>query len=224
MEIPLSTQNSSPRLAVFGTGRMGTALVGTLAHHYSDILWVGRDEGDSAEGIERIGVADRVAPADHEDAIQQADIIFLAVWHDQEKELVDRYRELLDGKILVQLANPFTPDFNDFTTPYDTSAAEELAKLIPSAHVVGAFKNIFWVIFDQPVFPEGAADVLVTGDDEAAKATVMRLLDPLPFRVLDGGVLRNNRVIERMTLLSREVAVRYNHYPRVAYRMLGQEN
>ena len=138
-------------------------------------------------------------------------------------ELVKQYRELLAGKILVQLANPFTEDFSDFTTAYDTSAAEQLAELIPTAHIVGAFKNIFWVVFDQPQFPEGIADVLVTGDDEAAKAAVMRLLDPLPFRILDGGALRNNRVIERMTLLSREIAIRYDHYPRVAYRLLGQD-
>ncbi|MEU6582419.1 hypothetical protein [Nocardia sp. NPDC046763] len=109
-------------------------------------------------------------------------------------------------------------------TGYDTSAAKRLAEVIPTAHVVGAFKNIFWVVFDQPQFPEGVSDLLVTGDDDTAKTTVMRLLGPLPFRVLDGGALRNNRVIGRMTLLSREIAVRYDHYPRVAYRLLGQDN
>jgi 8-hydroxy-5-deazaflavin:NADPH oxidoreductase len=39
-----------------------------------------------------------------------------------------------------------------------------------------------------------------------------------------GTWLRNNRVIERMTLLSREIAVRYGHYPRVRYRLLGQDH
>jgi 8-hydroxy-5-deazaflavin:NADPH oxidoreductase len=219
----MSIPTTSP-LAVIGTGRMGSALVGVLSKHHPEILWVGRDDRDAADAIERLGFADRVQPATHEDAMKRADIIFLALWHQDEKELVDRYRGLLDGKILVQLANPFTPDFNDFTTAYDTSAAEQLAELIPTAHVVGAFKNIFWVVFEQPQFPEGVSDLLVTGDDQAAKATVMELLDPLPFRVLDGGVLRNNRVIERMTLLSREIATRYNHYPRVAYRLLGQDN
>ncbi|MFF2147382.1 NADPH-dependent F420 reductase [Kitasatospora sp. NPDC058190] len=220
----MSIPNTSPRLAVIGTGRMGTALAGTLSHHHRDILWASRDERRASDAIRRLGLDDRVQPADHADAIKQADIIFLAIWHQDEKELVDRHRGLLDGKILVQLANPFTPDFTDFTTAYDTSAAEQLAELTPTAHVIGAFKNIFWVVFDQPQFPEGLSDLLVTGDDEAAKAAVIQLLDPLPFRVLDGGALRNNRVIERMTLLSREIAVRYDHYPRVAYRLLGQDH
>jgi 8-hydroxy-5-deazaflavin:NADPH oxidoreductase len=219
----MSIPNTSP-LAVIGTGRMGTALVGALSRHHPEILWAGRDVRRTADAVRRLGLDDRVQPATNEDAIKRADVIFLALWHQDEKELVDRHRGLLDGKILVQLANPFTPDFTDFTTAYDTSAAEELAELIPTAHVVGAFKNIFWVIFEQPHFPEGVSDLLVTGDDEAAKATVTRLLDPLPFRVLDGGVLRNNRVIERMTLLSREIAIRYDHYPRVAYRLLGQDH
>ncbi|MCC9311853.1 NAD(P)-binding domain-containing protein [Kitasatospora sp. RB6PN24] len=203
---------------------MGTALIGALSPHHRHILWASRDERRSADAVRRIGLDDHVRPADHEEAVKQADIIFLAIWHQDELDFVERHREHLAGKTLVQLANPFTADFTDLTTAYDTSAAEQLAEQIPEARVVGAFKNIFWVVFDQPQFPEGVSDLLVTGDDEAAKATVMRLLDPLPFRVLDGGTLRNNRVIERMTLLSREIAVRYDHYPRVAYRLLGQEH
>ncbi|UUZ93119.1 hypothetical protein LJK87_49370 [Paenibacillus sp. P25] len=49
----------------------------------------------------------------------------------------------------------------------------------------------------------------------------MRLLESVPFRVLDGGRLSNNRTIERMTLFEREVALRYGNYPYVSFRMFG---
>jgi predicted dinucleotide-binding enzyme len=52
---------------------------------------------------------------------------------------------------------------------------------------------------------------------------VLDLLAPLPFRTLDAGRLANNRTIERMTLLGRELAVRAGHYPRLAWRLLGGE-
>jgi predicted dinucleotide-binding enzyme len=193
-----------------------------LSDHHDGILWASRDRRRAADAVRNIGLTDRVTPAGHEEAVTGADIVFLAIWHHDELEFVQRYRAQLAGKTIVQLANPFTPDFTDFTTAPDTSAAELLAEAIPQAHIVGAFKNIFWVVFDEPQFPEGQSDLFVTGDSEAAKAAVIDVLTPLPFRVLDGGALRNNRTIERMTLLAREIAIRYDHYPRVAYRLLGQ--
>lgn len=58
------------------------------------------------------------------------------------------------------------------------------------------------------------SDVFVTGDDLQAKERVLRTFRPLPFRFLDAGQLRNNRTIERMTVLARELAVRYDHITR----------
>ena len=54
-------------------------------------------------------------------------------------------------------------------TPWDTSAAEELQRRFPQARVVGAFKNVFWEVFDHPQFGEKMSDVLITGDDEKRK-------------------------------------------------------
>lgn len=145
-----------------------------------------------------------------------------ALWHQHALEFVSEHQRRLQGKIIVDIANPFTEDFTDFTLPETTSAAEELAEAVPGAAVVGALKNTFWVVFDDPQFPEGESDILVTGDDQHAKERVMSVFSDLPFRALDAGRLRNNRTIERMTLLSREIAIRYDHYPRTTWRLLGQ--
>lgn len=209
------------KIAVVGSGRMGTGIIKVLAQAYTDILWAGRNPEKIAAKIAELCLTERVRPVSHQAGLQ-ADVIILTLWHRDTPAFVAQYRSLLAGKILVHIANPFTADFTGFTTAWDRSAAEEFAGMVPEARVVGAFKNTFWTIFDQPSFPEGASDCFVTSDDAAAKGAVMGLLQPLPFRVLDGGGLQNNRVIERMTLFSRELAVRYGHYPRTTWRLLGQ--
>jgi hypothetical protein len=40
--------------------------------------------------------------------------------------------------------------------------------------------------------------------------------------LLDAEALSNHRTIERTALFSREMALRYGHYPYVSYRMFGR--
>ncbi|PYE48653.1 NADPH-dependent F420 reductase [Deinococcus yavapaiensis] len=206
-------------VTVVGTGDMGRALVRALAPHHR-VRWTGRSVDVTEGRLEELGLRGRVEAAELASALD-ADVVVLALWHRHAREFAREYAEVLAGKVVVDIANPFTEDFEDFFLPYDTSAAEELQKLLPGSVVVGAFKNTFVAVFDTPQFEEGASDVLVTCDDVHARTLVSALLAPLPFRVLDAGLLRNNRVIERMTLLSREVGRRHGFTRRLSYRLLG---
>ncbi|MBP1930850.1 hypothetical protein [Ammoniphilus resinae] len=76
-------------------------------------------------------------------------------------------------------------------------------------------------MFDQPVHDGLQSDVYITSDDEEVKNKVMEMLSGISFRVIDGGKLKNNRTIERMTLFEREVSIRYGNYPLVSFRMWG---
>lgn len=209
------------RISVIGSGRMGSGLVKTLASGQADLVWASRDPAKVARKVRELGLEGRVGVGTHADAFG-ADMIILALWHRDLPAFVEQYRTQLAGKVVVNIANPFTADFSDFTTPWDCSAAEEFQRMVPEARVVGAFKNAFWVVFDDPQFPEGDADCFVTSDDAEAKAMVMEALGGLPFRVLDGGGLQNCRTLERMTLFAREVALRHGFYPRIAWRLLGR--
>lgn len=213
---------AAPSLAVVGSGRMGSGLVRLLAPHQPGLRWGTRDPEGLTARIADLGLPGRVTAVDHA-AAAGADVVLLALWHRDAVAYARRHAEALTGRIVVDIANPFTDDFAGFTLPETTSAAEELAAAVPAARVVGAFKNTFWPVLADPAFPEGASDLLVTGDDETAKRAVLDLLRPLPFRVLDGGRLANNRTIERMTLLGRELAQRTGSYPRLAWRLLGSE-
>jgi 8-hydroxy-5-deazaflavin:NADPH oxidoreductase len=208
-------------LGVVGSGRMGEALVRMFSAHVPDLVWIGRDPERLSRRLGELDL-DGVRALDHRAGVEAADILVLAVWHRDALEFVRTHRDALQGRIVVDIANPFTEDFSDFTLREDTSAAEELAAIVPGARVVGALKNTFWVVLEDPEVVEGESDVLVTADDEDAKQAVIALFDQLPFRAVDAGRLSNSRTVERMTLLSREIAIRYGHYPRVTWRLLGQ--
>ncbi len=215
-------QSSSPVVAVVGSGRMGAGLVRRLAPVHPGLLWSGRDPESLAHRANELVPSTPPEVVSHVEAVRRADILILALWHRDAVPFVRQYRQELAGRIVVDIANPFPDDFAGFTLPETTSAAEVLAAAAPQARVVGALKNTFWAVLEDPEFPEGRSDVLVTADDDEAKGVVMGVLASLPVRVLDAGPLRNSRTVERMTLLSREVALRYGHYPRTTWRLLGQ--
>ena len=87
---------------------------------------------------------------------------------------------------------------------------------------VGAFKNVFWEVFDHPEFGETLSDVLTTGNDERAKAAFVQLATGTPFRYLDAGPLINSRTVERLTMITGSLGRQLNSYPRMNWRLLTQ--
>jgi predicted dinucleotide-binding enzyme len=207
------------KVSVLGTGRMGTGLTKILSEVIPDLQWGSRELCK----VRKLILEDEhlhVQPVTYETALE-ADVIFHTLWFNHLIPWAIEHATQMKGKILVDIANPFTPDFNDFTINWGTSAAEELQKVLPETKVVGAFKNTFYKVFDQPSHQGLLSDVYVTSNDEDARKMVIELLEGIPFRVLDGGRLINNRTIERMTLFERELALRYGNYPYVSVHLFG---
>lgn len=204
---------------VIGTGRMGSAIVNVLAKAYpGEIGLYSRNVKKGENLVKESGINVRVLTEDEQ---FNADIVIHTLWYKDALQWVQQNKEKLTGKILVDITNPFNENFDDFITPYDTSSAEEIQKLIPGTRVAGAFKNTYWVVFDNPEYGGIKSDIYVTADDDASRNTIIELLKPLPFRVFDAGRLANNRTIERMTLLEREIARKIGNHPRVSMHLWG---
>ncbi|WP_207435646.1 NADPH-dependent F420 reductase [Sabulibacter ruber] len=210
------------KIAIIGTGRMGKGLLKTFYQAYGQqVLFSGRDVAHAQTVINELDLALQAVPL--EEALQ-ADVIIPTLWFKDLLPWAEQHKEILRGKIVIDISNPFNEKFDDFTTAYDTSAAEELQKVIPDSQVVIAFKNTYWVVFDAPVLQGLKSDVYVASNTNQARETVMQLLKPLPFRVLDAGLLKNSRIIERMTLLSSELARKAGNHPRIAFNLWGLEH
>ncbi|MDP4086910.1 MAG: NAD(P)-binding domain-containing protein [Bacillota bacterium] len=208
------------KISVIGTGRMGKGIVKTLSPYVETLCWASRNTEHVKNLIGGYEWKNHLLPVTYVDALE-ADMIIPALWFRDLLPWAKENHDKLTGKILIDIVNPFTEDFSDFTLDWGQSAAEELQRILPATKVVGAFKNTFFQVFNEPIYNELKSDVYVTSDDEVAKKEVMSLLESIPFRVIDGGNLSNNRIIERITLFEREVAIRYGNYPYISNHLFG---
>jgi len=208
-------------IGILGTGRMGVRLAEAFAKAGTQVILGSRDPR-RAERIVRGLKVSGLASGTYEEAVQAEFVLPAMFLRDGLIATLQPYRDALAGKIFVDITNPFNDDYSDFILPWDTSGAEELQGHFPETRIVGAFKNVWWEVFDAPTFDGTVSDVFVVGDDQAAKHAFMKIAEPMPFRFVDAGRLANARVVERMTLLSGELGQRYGYFPRMNYRFVGE--
>jgi NADPH-dependent F420 reductase len=130
----------------------------------------------------------------------------------------------LRGKIVISCANPIGFDSrgpHQIDTGYG-SAAEHVAALLPDSRVIGAFHHLSARSLIDPDADLSPVDVLVCGDDDAAKATVRRLCRAVTGRTgIDAGPLRLARQIESFTAVLISVNRRYRTRAAVGLRHVG---
>ncbi|GAB3105261.1 NADPH-dependent F420 reductase [Lysobacter terrae] len=207
-------------LGVLGTGRMGVRLAAMFARAGRRVL-LGSRTPERARGIvEELGMPN-LAAGSYEQALAANAVLPAVFIRDGLFDLLEAHRPLLDGKLLIDIANPFNDDYSDFILPWYTSGAEQLQQRFYKARVVGAFKNVFWEVFDAPVLEGQRSDVLVVGDDAVAKQALMDLAQGTPFRYLDAGPLKHARTVERLTLITGALGRQLGTYPRMNWRLLG---
>lgn len=215
------SDNSQAELGVIGTGRMGSRLAAMFAKAGRRVVLGSRDSDRAAEIADSLGI--RTLRGGSICEAMKAPAILPAVFiRDGLIDLLHRHFRDVSGKLLIDISNPFNADYSDFVTPWDSSGAEELQRNFPQARVVGAFKNVFWEVFDQPDFGGIVSDVLVTGDDDSAKAEFLRLAAGTPFRYLDAGPLLHSRTVERLTFITGSLGRQLGSYPRMNWRLLTQ--
>jgi NADPH-dependent F420 reductase len=193
------------QIAILGTGRMARGIGYGLRDTAHDITFGSRRATDAEALARQMGEEHgRRYHGSSLDAVgARADVFFLAVPWAAALPLVTALRDRLDGRLLVDLTNPLNETFDGVATPEGTSAAELIAAAAgPRARVVAALKNTFAATFAEPTIHGGpAADVLIAGDDEGARAETAALVRAMGFGAVDAGPLRAARAIERMTPL-----------------------
>jgi predicted dinucleotide-binding enzyme len=208
-------------IGVLGTGRMGVRLAEMFARAGRSVILGSRDSSRS-EAIARSLDLPNLRSGTYCEAVRAGAVMPAVFIRDGLLDLLDCRGSDLSNKLLIDISNPFNEDYSDFITPWDTSGAEEIQRRLPQARVVGAFKNVFWGVFDSPRFGETVSDVLATGDDPSAKAEFFKLAQGTPFRYLDAGPLINSRTVERLTLITSRVGRALDSYPAMNWRLLTQ--
>jgi predicted dinucleotide-binding enzyme len=209
-------------IGILGTGRMAVRLAQHFANGGNKVVLGSRTLERATRIAKGLGNT-AIRPGSYEQAADAPVVLPAMFIRDGMLETIEPLRSKFDGKLWIDITNPFNERYDDFILPWDTSGAEEIQKHFPRARVVGAFKNVWWEVFDQPSFDGGVlSDVYVVGDDPAAKREFHELVDDSVFRFVDAGRLYNARFVERMTLFAAELGQRQGYFPRMNWRLLGE--
>jgi 8-hydroxy-5-deazaflavin:NADPH oxidoreductase len=184
------------KVAIIGAGNVGTALATSITNAGHTVTITARDPEHARAAAERSGAT---PASSNVAAAREADLVILAVPYAGATERVaDDIRGEVAGKTVVDVTNPLTPDYSGLATD-GTSAAEELQKRLPDAHVVKAFNTIFAT---NQAAPSRDIDGYVAADDANAKREVISLVESMGFTALDVGPLVAARHLEGMAFIN----------------------
>jgi NADPH-dependent F420 reductase len=192
-----------------GTGDLGFGLALRWAKAGLPVTIGSRDLGKAEEAAQRAREAvkdGRIDAAENPKAALGASIVMLAVPFAAQAAILKSIRPSLKDCILIDCTVPLATAVGGrvtrLLTPWEGSAAQATRELTPKeVPVIAAFHNVSAsVLADLHAQPD--CDVLVCGDDAAAKERVSALVGLIPgLRPVDAGPLEMARIVEGMTAL-----------------------
>ena len=99
---------SDSTVAIIGAGNIGSRLAANFAAGGQDFLLAGRDHEAAQKLASDLDGHAEVVSVD--EAVDRADVLVVAVWLDDFKQLIAQYGGRLAGKVIVDPTNPVGPD------------------------------------------------------------------------------------------------------------------
>ena len=130
------------------------------------------------------------------------DVVVLAVWYPAVDDVVRRYEDELDGKVVVDITNPVDTETYAPLSIEAGSVAQEIAARVPGAKVVKAFNTTFASTLVAGQVAGEELDLLLASDDDEAKNTVSRLAADGGMRPIDAGPLALAHQLEALGYLN----------------------
>ena len=185
-------------ISIIGLGTMAGALAERALANGNAVEIIGRNPAKA----EQVAGSLPGATVGTAGAAPAGDIVILAVPYASAATVVSEYGDALNGKIVIDITNPVTPDLTGFVTPEGSSGAQEIAKAAPAgAHVIKAFNTLFANVLVAGTAEGRPLDVFIAGDDAKAKQDVSAFVESLGLRPMDSGPLPMARALENAGLL-----------------------
>jgi hypothetical protein len=170
-------------ISIIGTGNMARTIGALAVAGGNTVEVMGRDQAKAADLAKTLSGS---ATTGEWGAVPAGDIVIVALLADGVVPVVTHCGEALEGKVIVEISNPFNSTGDGLTHSEGTSIAQEAADAAPAgARVVKAFNTIF-----RHVLEKGRPAVFMAGDDAQAKAEVAAFIKSLGLRPLDVGDLK----------------------------------
>lgn len=203
-----------------GSGALGSALALRLAASGLDVLLGSRDAPRAEEAARTLtdrlpAGAGAILPRTNRDAVEQAELVILAVPFRNHSETFTSLRaSFRAGQLVVDTTVPLAATISGKATRtigvWQGSAAQQAQEMLPDGvEVISALHTVSARTLAD-LSHELAEDVLLCGDDAASKRRVALLLLRIPgLRPVDAGPLEQSRIVEQLTATLIGINVRY---------------
>jgi 8-hydroxy-5-deazaflavin:NADPH oxidoreductase len=190
----------SSKIAIIGgTGNLGSALAWRLARAGRDVVIGSRTVEAAVAKATELGHG--LTGMVNADAAAAADVVIITVPFSAQASTLEDIKPHVAGKIVVDTTVPLVPPkvMRVQLPPEGSAAAKAAAILGEGVRVVSGFHNVAAHKLAQDVDVD--CDILVFGDEKAARAEVVALADAIGLRGIHGGALANAAAAEAMTSL-----------------------
>ena len=185
-----------------GTGKEGKGLAYRWAKAGYKVL-IGSRSSERAvsvasEIIQLLEGSSSVVGTSNLEAAQLAEIVVLSVPYAAHRETLESVKDVLKGKLLIDITVPLMTPKNKVQMPTAGSAAQEAREIVgEGVEVVAAFQNTSYelLLTDEDV----ECDVLVTGTSKDARTEALRLVEAAGLTGWDAGPIENSVVVEGLT-------------------------
>jgi predicted dinucleotide-binding enzyme len=200
-------------VGIIGAGNVGRALAKASVRARHAVTITATHAEEAGHVAAEVGAR---AVGSNADVVTDADVVILAVPFDAIDGIARELGSGLDGKVLIDVTNRFSPEQLD-----GKSNAELIQGMAPGAKVVKAFNTIFAVHQADPVVDDIQLDGFVAGDDGAAKQQVLELVASLGFRPIDSGPLAMARALESLGMLNIVLNMTNNWPWQTGWKLVG---
>ena len=174
------------KIGILGSGLMGGKLGTIFARAGHEVVFSYAKTKGKLERLakEAGGKAKAGTPAE---AAEGADALLLAVHWSRVDEVLKEAGNL-SGKLILTCSLPMDVPNSKLVLGLTTSGAEELAKMVSKAKVVGVFNTVpsevFFGVFEARK-KDSKPSLVYCGDDAGAKKTVAKLISDVGFEPVD---------------------------------------
>ncbi len=190
------------KIAIVGKGNVGTAVGAGLNRKGHEIKFGHRDPKEPVAAAAKWG-----------------EVIILAAPYTEVQSTAKEIGSAADGKTLIDATNAIGPD-GDLAVGFKTSAAEELQKMLPKAHVVKAFNTVFAQNQNTGRVGNQQLTAFVAGNDPKAKQKAMQLTRDIGFDSVDSGPLKAARYLEPMAMLIINLGYAYKLGTNIGFKLV----
>ena len=190
------------KIGIIGKGNVGSAIAAGLSRKGHEIKFGHRDPKEPVA-----------------EAAKWGEVIILAVPHGAAADTAKEVGSAADGKTVIDVSNALTENM-ELAIGFTTSAAEEIQKKLPRAHVVKAFNTVFAQNQSVGRLGNEQLTLFVAGDDAKAKQTVMQLGADIGFDPVDAGSLKAARYLEPMGMLMINLGYGLGMGTKIGYKLV----